>query len=122
MSDDDDIDPIQAVQITRRIGQTFDFVRDVIDAPGTLEDIPNGSVLIFRDVIIDQTPIHLTAYATDPVSGHWSARVTGPASVLSAGQYSEETGETAAAALDKLETRLREDARVTWSRPRAVGE
>ena len=122
MSDHGDIDPVQAARMTRRIGQTFDFMRDVIDDPRTLEEIPNGSVLFFRDVIIDQTAFHLTAYATNTNAGLWTARVTGPTSVLATMQHAEEAGETAAAALDRLETRLREDVRVTWSRSRAMGE
>jgi hypothetical protein len=122
MNDHDDVDPIQAAQITRRIGQTFDFVRDAIDNPRTLEKIPTGSVLFFREAIIDQTAFHLTAFAAKADAGQRTARVTGPSDVLSTGEHAEETGESAEVALDKFEARLREDTRLTWSGRRAVGE
>jgi hypothetical protein len=122
MSDHYDVDPIQAVQITQRIGQTFDFIRDAIDDPRVLEEIPSGSVLFFRDLVIDQTAFHLTAYAADAHAGDWRARVTGSSSGHSTGRHTEETGDTAVIALDKLAARLREEAQLTWSGRHAVGE
>ena len=69
MIDHDDMTPAQAAQIEKRIGQAFDFVRDVIDDRRTLEEIPNGSRLAFRDIVIQQTRIRLTAYPTNDQHG-----------------------------------------------------
>lgn len=50
MSYSDDIDDAQAALIDRRIGQAFAFVKDVIDNPQLLDEIPDGSELGFADV------------------------------------------------------------------------
>jgi hypothetical protein len=63
MSDNDDIDSARAAQITLRIGQAFEFVGHAIDDPRMIEEIPSGSVLMFRDVVIGDTELHLAAYA-----------------------------------------------------------
>ena len=41
MSDSDDIDDAQATQIDQRLGQAFAFVRDMVDAPAVLDEIPD---------------------------------------------------------------------------------
>lgn len=108
MRDEDDFSDAQTAQIEKRIGQTFAFVRDVIDDPHTLEDIPSGSRLVFRDVVIQQTHIRLTAYPANDHGEHWMARVTGPAMLAAEGrQWPPPSGESAAAALDALEAKLR---------------
>jgi hypothetical protein len=140
MTDHDDITPAQAAQIEKRIGQTFDFVRDMIDDPLALELIPNGSSLTFRDVVIQQTRVRLTAYPANDQTGYWIARVTGPAQLAIEGRNwrsqietegvagkwgspptSPERGETAAAALDALEAKLRDADHPEWIPRRAVG-
>lgn len=140
MTDHDDITPAQAAQIEKRIGQTFNFVRDMIDDPRTLEEIPDGSRLAFRDVVIQQTRVRLTAYPANDQTGYWIARVTGPAPLAAEGRNwrpplerqdmaskrgspptSPERGETAAAALDALEAKLRVADYPGWIPQRAVG-
>ena len=137
---DDDMTPAQVAQIDKRIAQAFDFMRDVIDDPRTLEEIPDGSRLAFRDVVIQQTRVRLTAYAAKDSPGYWIARVTGPALLAAEGRSwrppietrgmagkwgrpptSPERGETAAAALDALEAKLRNADRPGWMPRRAVG-
>ena len=140
MTDPDDITPAQAARIEKRIGQTFEFVRDMIDDPRSLEEIPNGSSLMFRDVMIQQTRVRLTAYPANDQTGHWVARVTGPAHMAAEGRNlrppvetvgiagkwgspptSPERGETAAAALDALEAKLRDADHPEWMPRHAVG-
>lgn len=140
MTDHDDIPPAQAAQIEKRIGQTFGFVRDMIDDPRALEEIPDGSRLAFRDVVIQQTRVRLTAYPANDQTGTWIARVTGPAPLAAAGRSrrppiesggmagkwgssptSPERGETAAAALDALEAKLRDADYPEWMQRHAVG-
>jgi hypothetical protein len=41
MSDRRNIDPEEAAEVTRRIGQAFDFAQDVIDDPSVLQQIPD---------------------------------------------------------------------------------
>lgn len=77
MTDHDEIDPERAALISKRIGQTFDFVRDVIDDPRTLQVIPSGSQLTFRDVEIDGHLFRLVAYRLPGAKERWAARLTG---------------------------------------------
>ena len=87
----DDIDPARAAQITERIDQGFDFVRDVIDDPRILETIPHESMLMFRHVLRHGETMRLTAYLPKNPGASWGARVTGktPAAVTAAPPSSE---------------------------------
>jgi hypothetical protein len=104
------ITPEQAAMIDQRLGQAFAFLRDVLDNPGVLEEIPDGAMLRHRDVVLPETGVYvrLTAYRTEGAP-HWSATVTGisvngahaPAlPVIQVG------GTTPEAAFDALETAL----------------
>jgi len=132
-----DIDPAEAAQITERIGQTFDFVRDAIANPRMLEEIPNGSTLGFRDILIEDQHVRLTAYRPKQPDAQWDARVSGPVVDTSPGQ-SIETGrqlpwvatgryptvagyETAEAALDALEAAISATEQTEPKTRRAVG-
>ncbi len=75
--DRSDVDSVPAAQITERIDQTFDFVRDVIDDPQILETIPNGSELVFRDAMDQEHSIRLTAYLPKHPGARWGARASG---------------------------------------------
>jgi hypothetical protein len=77
VSDQDDIDPERAALISKRISQSFNFVRDVIDDPRTLEVVPSGSQLIFRDVEIPGRQLRLVAYRLPEPAARWAARLTG---------------------------------------------
>jgi hypothetical protein len=79
MIDQDDIAPERAALISKRIGQTFNFARDVIDDPRTLEVIPSGSQLTFRDVEIADRRFRLVAYRLPEPEARWAARLTGSA-------------------------------------------
>jgi hypothetical protein len=76
MSELPDIDDEQAKVIDRRLRQGFAFLRDVLDNPSIVDEIPSGSTLAYRDVAIDQGEIRLTAFRTQG-SSHWRVRVTG---------------------------------------------
>lgn len=137
MTDRHDIDPARAALITERIDQTFDFVRDVIENPQILETIPNGSMLMFRDVVHQRKSIRLTAYLPKHPGARWGARVTGAAPNTSVGapppsesRASWDHGErwphvagydTSDAALDALEGELRNLVRSGRMARRAVG-
>ena len=129
---DHSIDPERAALITRRMGQAFAFARDVIDAPSILEEIPDGSTLLFRDIEYHGEQIRLTAHPAQERIGWWTARVTGPAQLASdsrrweppigtrgmGGNWSSpptfpEHGPTAEDALDALEEKLRDSDRPT---------
>ena len=117
-----DLDPARVTQITERIDQGFDFIRDVIDNPEILETIPHESMLMFRNVSRRGRTIRLTAYLPKQPDARWGARVTGmtPIAVPVASPLSEShtpldalnrlprvTGhDTAEAALDALETEI----------------
>jgi hypothetical protein len=123
----DGIDDVQAALIDQRIGQAFAFVHDVIAAPGILEEIPDGSELVFRDVAFRGVSLRLTAHLSGLRPHHWTARVTGPAPVATESQrwtprtdvgakggkwstpatYPEQAA-TPQAALDALEAKLRD--------------
>lgn len=137
---DHNIDPERAALITKRMGQAFAFARDVIDAPSILDEIPDGSMLLFRDVEFQGEQVRLTAHPTSDRPGWWTARVTGPARIATEsrrrdppietrrmdGKWSRpplfpESGPTAKDALDALEEKLDEsDGPLTTAR-RATG-
>ncbi|MDQ3226420.1 MAG: hypothetical protein M3Q50_07305 [Chloroflexota bacterium] len=137
MTDPYDVDRAQAAQITERIGQTFDFVRDAIDDPRILALIPSGSTVMFRDGMHQGRQIRLIAYRPKQPSARWGAEVSEAA--LSAVADSSQIPETeplrrgrrwpcvegyltAAAALDALEAKLRDAERPGWASRHAVGE
>jgi hypothetical protein len=133
-----DIDPVQAAQITERINQAFDFVRDVIDDPQILDTIPNGSELAFRDAVDQERSIRLTAYLPKHPGARWGARVSGVTSTATAdapppsetqatpdygGGWPSVAGyDTSDVALDALETELRAFAPSGWAARRAAGD
>lgn len=109
MTDNYDIDPKRAAEIERRMSQAFNFLRDVIDAPETLEQIPDGSTLRFHDIVADGRQLHLTAAQRAKIDPKWTARVTGPTLQGDAQPpypQAVETGETAEAALGALAARF----------------
>src|SRR4029079_4972545 len=73
-----DITPEQADVIDQRLGQAFAFLRDVLDHPCVLEQIPDGTMLRHRDVVLPESgvQVRLTAYRTQGAT-HWIATVTG---------------------------------------------
>jgi hypothetical protein len=77
MNEPHDIDEEQAAVIDKRLGQAFGFMRDVIDDPRTLEVIPSGSQLTFRDVEIADRRFRLVAYRLPGSEARWAARLTG---------------------------------------------
>lgn len=123
MTDHHEIDPARAAQITERIGQVFDFVRDAIDDPRILEAIPSGSMLMFRDVLHHGQSLRLAAFLPKHPGAHWGARVSGPMPTASAGSplLSVAGYDTSDAALDALEAELRTVVRPGWTARRAAG-
>jgi hypothetical protein len=138
---DHDIDPARAALIDRRIAQTFAFLRDVIEEPQLLEDIPEGSELRFRDVVWHQTEVRLTAHPSKDYPGYWTARITGPASIAVHARHWEvpeefrgkgmggkylspppfpEVGSTPESALNALEEKLAENDQADQVRARMV--
>jgi hypothetical protein len=109
-----DIDDATAAQIDQRLGQAFDFLRDVIDDPDILENLPDGSQLAFRDEEIDGYHLRLTAACRVNTDREWTARVTGLAEIPEASPEPHlhlaldavGTGETAEAAFDALVARI----------------
>jgi hypothetical protein len=111
-----DIDEAEAAIITQRIGQTFGFVRDVLDNPALLEIIPDKSRLVFRDIIVKEIGLRLTAFPSPAHPGMWEARITGPPELAKRAQASAAPqtpppgiGESAERALDALEDALHTD-------------
>jgi hypothetical protein len=125
MSQHDDIDDARAALIDQRIGQSFEFLGDVIEDPRLLDAIPDGSRLAFRDVTIRGVRFRLTAYQAPERRDRWGALVTGYSraesrngdSGHSAGDHARfapagslpdiQLGKTARPALDALEAELR---------------
>jgi hypothetical protein len=137
---DHSIDPERAALITKRMAQAFAFARDMIDTPALLEEIPDGSTLLFRDVVHHGEQIRLTAHPSPDRPDWWSARVTGPAQLAiesrrwippietrgMGGKWSSppsfpEKGPTAKDALDALEEKLLESNRPQAMMRRATG-
>jgi hypothetical protein len=81
MSDATEFNAEQAAQITERIGETFDFVRDVLNDPTILEDIPDGANLDLRNVTIQDHIYHIVAYPAAGGTNRWIARTTGATNV-----------------------------------------
>jgi hypothetical protein len=137
MTDRRDIDPEQAAQITERIGQTFNFVRDAIANPRMLEEIPSGSMLRFRDVFSEGQRIRLTAFLPKQPGAQWDARVTGTVletipersaeaerqpPLIHLERYPSVVGyETAEAALDALAAKISADSQSGPVDRRAIG-
>ncbi len=138
---DHTIDPERAARITRRMAQAFAFARDVIDAPRLLEEIPDGSTLLFRDIEYCGEQVRLTAHPSPDRLGWWTARVTGPAQLATeshrweppigtwgmGGEWSSRppfpaSGPTARDALDALEETLRESEPASQVARQASGE
>jgi hypothetical protein len=137
MSIDHHISPSQVAQITERIGHTFDFVRDVLETPEILEEIPDGAVLYTRAVNWRGECLHLVAHRAEGETSNWVARVTAPAHIARtsqrwmapiesrgmAGKWGSpptfpEQGPTAEAALDALEEKLHDAEVVETARRR----
>jgi hypothetical protein len=77
MSDRNAIDNERAAQITERIGETFDFMRDVLDDPSLLEEIPDESEIELRTVTIGEHAYRIVAYRAESNPQRWIARTTG---------------------------------------------
>lgn len=71
----------QAEQITKRIGETFDFARDVLDDPSILEEIPDGAEINIRHVAVSGHTYHIVAYRSESGPERWVARTTGRTSL-----------------------------------------
>jgi hypothetical protein len=115
----------QVATIELRLDQAFAFFRDVLESPALLEEIPDGSMLRFSDVMIGDAAFRLTAYPDAGPNWAWTAKVTGPADKVVIGREradasrfgAEETqgstpthvghGYTAEDALSALEEKLR---------------
>lgn len=119
------ISPSQAAQIEERIGQTFEFVKDVLETPEILEEIPDGAVLYTRTVDWRGECLHLVAHLAEGEPERWVARVTAPAHIARTSQHwtspvdeqgkggkwgspptFPEQGRSAEAALDALQEKL----------------
>ena len=77
MNDRNAIDPERAAQITERIGETFAFMRDVLDEPAILEEIPDGAEIEIRQVTISGQVYRIVAYRSESGPERWIARTTG---------------------------------------------
>ena len=133
----DGIDPARAAQITERIDQGFDFVRDVVDNPRILETIPHESMLMFLCISHRERTMRLTAYLPKYPGARWGARVTGvaPTAVPVASPQSDSQAprddverlprvdgyDTAEAALDALEAGIGDAEKSGPVNRRAVG-
>ena len=77
MSDPDFIDDERAARITKRIGETFDFARDVLDDPSILDEIPDGAEIEIRHVTVSGQTYHIVAFRSEFGPERWVARTTG---------------------------------------------
>lgn len=77
MNDSHAIGLERMAQITERIGETFDFARDVLDDPTILDEIPDGAEIELRHVTIHDQTYHVVAYRAGAESERWVARTTG---------------------------------------------
>lgn len=112
MCEQNSIDPARAALISHRIGQTFSFMRDVIDDPRLLTLVPDGSTLFFRDIEIPGHQLRLVAYKAPGSAEKWAARLTGStrsdadeaghAIVIPASVESDESAEAALDAFEEL--------------------
>ncbi|MDQ3225285.1 MAG: hypothetical protein M3Q50_01460 [Chloroflexota bacterium] len=76
MSDSNALDRQRIAQITERIGETFDFARDVLTDPSILEEIPDGVEIELRTVSIHEQIYHIVAYRSENEPECWIARTT----------------------------------------------
>ncbi len=113
MNDPHAVDDERAAQISERIGETFDFMRDVLDDPSILEEIPDGAQIELRNVVIGEQVYHIVAFRSENNPDRWVARTTGRANLgkihdhhfwVSIRLYS---GVSAEAAMDSVESALR---------------
>lgn len=77
MSDSNAINRERTAQITERIGETFDFARDVINDPTILDEIPDGAEIGLRNITIREQIYHVVAYHAESEPERWVARTTG---------------------------------------------
>ena len=77
MSERNSIDDRRSAQITERIGETFDFMRDVLDDPAILDEIPAGAEIELRTVTIGDHAYRIVAYRSESDRERWIARTTG---------------------------------------------
>ncbi len=77
MSDSNTLDRERTAQITDRIGETFDFARDVLHDPSILDEIPDGAELGLRNVTVQEQTYHIVAYRSESEPACWIARTTG---------------------------------------------
>ena len=77
MSQRNAIDDKRAAQITERIGETFEFMRDVLDDPAILEEIPDEAEIELRNVTIGERAYRIVAYRSESSPERWFARTTG---------------------------------------------
>ncbi len=113
MSERNAIDGKRAALITERIGETFDFMRDVLDDPTILEEIPDGAEIELRNVAIGEHPYRIVAYRSEGNPERWIARTTGQTNLnlardrrfwVSVQLFSDVSAE---AAMDSVESALR---------------
>ena len=113
MSDPNAIDRERAAQITQRIGETFDFARDVLNDPTILDEIPDGAEIVNRNVTVQDQVYHIVAYRDDREREQWIARTTGTTSPGSTRDrrfwisIRLHSGVSAQAAMDSVESALR---------------
>jgi hypothetical protein len=77
MNDPNAIDDERAARITERIGETFDFMRDVLDDPSILNEIPDEAEIEVRQVTISGQIYRIVAYRAESGPERWIARTTG---------------------------------------------
>jgi hypothetical protein len=61
----------EVTQIDQRIGQSFAFMRDVLDDPSLLDEIPSGSTLAFRDIVLLRDYVRLTVFRPATSTADW---------------------------------------------------
>lgn len=77
MSSHNAIDDARAAKITERIGETFDFMRDVLDDPSLLQEIPDEAEIELRNVTVGEDEYRIVAYRSGSAPDRWIARTTG---------------------------------------------
>ena len=78
----------QAAEVDHGIERFGEFMRDVLRQPTIVDDIPDGSTLTLRRLILplDSQPVRLTAFRPKQAE-RWSIRVTGFGDQESAPEY-----------------------------------
>jgi hypothetical protein len=108
----------EVTQIDQRIGQSFAFMRDVLDDPSLLDEIPSGSTLAFRDIVLLRDYVRLTVFRPATSTAKWkilmptpqiAARFVGVSRAWDAlpRQLRKSTWNSADDALDAFESELR---------------